>query len=68
MEYSELYDNIQDVTNDVILFCGIAEMTTSPNQSKYKKEIMKKMSSLATELSNVAHELNEHLTWDYIKK
>ena len=68
MEYNELYDKIQDVTNDVVVYCGLQQMTTNPNQNKYKHGLLEKMSSLASKLSDVAHELNEHLAWDLISK
>lgn len=62
-KYEELYDEIQSITNKVIMYCGLAEMENS-KVDEHSLELMEKMKDLSTELSNTAHELEEHLAWD----
>lgn len=62
-KYEELYDEIQSITNKVIMYCGLAEMENS-KVDEHSLELMGKMKDLSTELSNTAHELEEHLAWD----
>lgn len=62
-EYGSIYDNIQFVTNDITNFCGMTKME-DVSLSARTMELMDKLSQIATELSNTAHELGENLAWD----
>jgi hypothetical protein len=62
-EYEKLYDEIQDVTNNINNFCGFARMNGSTSD-EYTLQLMDKLSELSSELSDTAHELEEHLAWD----
>ena len=62
-EYEKLYDEIQDVTNNINNFCGFAKMEGSISD-EYTLQLMDKLTELSSELSNTAHELEEHLAWD----
>ena len=63
VEYEQLYDKIQDVTNDINNFCGFAKMNNSVSD-EYTQQLMDKLSVLSSQLSNTAHELEEHMAWD----
>lgn len=62
-EYEKLYDEIQNVTNNINNFCGLAKMEGSTSD-EYTLQLMDKLSELSSELSDTAHELEEHLAWD----
>lgn len=62
-EYEKLYDEIQNVTNNINNFCGFAKMEGSTSD-EYTLQLMDKLSELSSELSDTAHELEEHLAWD----
>ena len=62
-EYEKLYDEIQNVTNNINNFCGFAKMKGSTSD-EYTLQLMNKLSELSSELSDTAHELEEHLAWD----
>ena len=62
-DYEALYDEIQSVTNNIINYCGMAKMNNSiPDDQTLM--LMDKLSNLASELSDTAHELEEHMAWD----
>lgn len=63
VEYEQLYDKIQDVTNDINNFCGFAKMNNSVSD-EYTQQLMDRLSVLSSQLSDTAHELEEHMAWD----
>ena len=63
VEYEQLYDKIQDVTNDINNFCGFARMNNSASD-EYTQQLMDRLSDLSSQLSDTAHELEEHMAWD----
>ena len=63
VEYEQLYDKIQDVTNDINNFCGFARMNNSASD-EYTQQLMDRLSDLSSQLSDTAHELEEHIAWD----
>lgn len=62
MNYEELYDEIQEVTNHIDNFCGLEKLQGVEN--KKTLELYTQMLQLSCALSNTAHELEEHLAWD----
>lgn len=62
-DYEALYDEIQSVTNNIINYCGMAKMNDSISDDQTLM-LMDKLSNLASELSDTAHELEEHMAWD----
>ena len=63
VEYEKLYDEIQNTTNNINNFCGFSIMDDSTTD-EYTIKLMEELQDLASKLSNVAHELEEHLAWD----
>jgi hypothetical protein len=61
--YEKLYDKIQDVTNEMNRFFGLAILNSVP-MDEHTKELVEKMENLSRELSETSHELEEHLAWD----
>jgi predicted translin family RNA/ssDNA-binding protein len=61
MEYEQLYDKIIDVTNNVHTYCGKMYFE---NKNPKTSELLQKLSDAATNLHEIAHELEEHLAWD----
>lgn len=61
-EYEKLYDQIQEVTNNALLFCGFQKLMGE--NSKKTAELLDKLMEAATEFADVAHELEEHFAWD----
>ena len=53
VEYEQLYDKIQDVTNDINNFCKIARKNNSASD-EYTKQLMDRMSDLSSQLSDTA--------------
>lgn len=62
-DYEALYDEIQSVTNNIINYCGMAKMNDSISDDQTLM-LIDKLSNLASELSDTAHELEEHMAWD----
>ena len=62
-EYEKLYDEIQNVTNNINNFFFFFKMEGSTSD-EYTLQLMDKLSELSSELSDTAHELEEHLAWD----
>lgn len=62
-EYEELYDKIQDTVNEVITFVGGLKFENKVNNDVTMK-LLEQLDECATSLSNIAHELEEHLAWD----
>ncbi len=60
--YEELYDMIQDTTNSINNFCGFNKL--DGRFDVYSLKLMDELQNLSSELSNTAHELEEHLAWD----
>lgn len=63
LNYEKLYEEIQDVTNKIENFCGFSKVLGLV-ADKYSLELIDKLAKLSSELSNTAHELEEHLAWD----
>ncbi len=63
VEYEQLYEKIQDVTNDINNFCGFSKMKDSISD-EYTQQLMDRLSDLSNQLSETAHELEEHMAWD----
>lgn len=62
-KYEQLYERIQDMTNDINNFCGFAKMSSSVYDD-YALQMMDKLQDLSNQLSNTAHELEEYLAWN----
>ena len=60
-EFEMLYDKVQEVTNEVMMFCGLNK---SEDLDYRTNELMDLLADFANNLSNTAHELEEHLAWD----
>lgn len=102
MDYENLYDKIQDVSNEVHNFVGSELLKVDANVccpycrsknvqfidstkeyqcldidcnrffeppafSTKTRELLEKLNSCASELADVAHELEEHLAWDAVE-
>lgn len=61
--YEELYDKIQEFTNEMNNFFGMAKFN-GVEMDDYTKELVEKMENISRELSETSHELEEHLAWD----
>lgn len=63
IEYEQLYDKVQDVTNDILNFCG---ETNSEGwfSDGMTNQLLSRFSEAASQLSDIAHEIEEHLAWD----
>ena len=61
--YEELYDKIQETTNEMNNFFGMAKFN-GVEMDDHTKELVEKMENLSRELSETSHELEEHLAWD----
>ena len=61
--YEELYDEIQSVTNKMDNFFGNAILNETP-MDKHTKHLIERLQRISNELSDTAHELEEHLAWD----
>lgn len=62
-EYQPVYDSIQDVSNDIRNFCGFAKMNGKTTDEVTIK-LIDRLTLLASEISNVAKELGDHMVWD----
>lgn len=62
-EYKELYDEIQNVNNNVNEFCAKINMFFIV-EDKYTKALLELLQKMSSELSETAQELEEHLTFD----
>ena len=60
--YEELYEMIQDTTNSINNFCGFNKLDS--RFDAYSLKLMGELQKLSSELSNTAHEFEEHLAWD----
>lgn len=61
--YEELYDKIQETTNEMNNFFGMAKFN-GVEMDEHTKELVEKIENLSRELSETSHELEEHLAWD----
>lgn len=61
--YEELYDKIQETTNEMNNFFVMAKFN-GVEMDDHTKELVEKMENLSRELSETSHELEEHLAWD----
>lgn len=61
--YEELYDKIQDTTNEMNIFFGLARINGA-KMDKHTIHLVEKLERLSVELSETSHELEEHLAWD----
>lgn len=61
--YEELYDEIQSVVNKMDNFFGNAILNGAP-MDKHTKHLVERLQRISNELSDTAHELEEHLAWD----
>lgn len=62
-EYEQLYENIQSLTNEISNFVGFKIMGNEI-ASEQTKELLNSLADAASHLSNIAHEVEEHLAWD----
>ena len=57
-----MYDEIRDTDNRITNVCGFAYMNTDLDDKSVS--LMEKIMELSSQMSDVAHELEEHLAWD----
>ena len=62
LDYEKLYEQIQDVTNGISNFCGFSILTGTVSGKTL--QLIDRLNELSGELSDAAHELEEHLAWD----
>ena len=62
--YSDLYDKIQDITNEISLFFGLKQMDCKEVIDERSLELIESIKSHSSKLSELSHELLEHLAWD----
>lgn len=62
-EYKELYDEIESVNNNINEFCAKINMSFIV-EDKYTKALLELLQKMSSELSETAHELEEHLAFD----
>ena len=62
--YEELYDKIQETTNSINNFVGAKSLESYKGCDEKTIELLVEMERLSSELSDAAHELEEHLAWD----
>lgn len=62
-EYEQLYDQIQEVTNNINNYVGLQEMLGT-KRDKHTINLHKRLKELSAKMSETAHELEEHLAWD----
>lgn len=62
--YSDLYDKIQDITNDINLFFGLKQMDCNEVIDERSLELIESIKGHSSKLSELSHELLEHLAWD----
>ena len=62
-EYKELYDEIESVNNNINEFCAKINMSFIV-EDKYAKALLELLQKMSSELSETAHELEDHLTFD----
>lgn len=65
MDYEGLYDQIQDVTNEIMNTCS-PMFTEEFNEET--REMFRELCDIAVKLSDKAHLLEEHLAWDECRK
>ena len=63
IEYEQLYDKVQDITNDIVNFCGEANLEGWFSDGM-TNQLLSRFSEAASQLSDIAHEIEEHLAWD----
>ena len=63
MDYEKLYEEIQSVTNKVTNFVGFSLLLNESADEK-TKELLRSLSDAASKISDIAHEVEEHLAWD----
>lgn len=61
MNYEELYEKVQEITNNIIMFCGFKQLEGCDQKTN---ELLGKLIDAASEFSNAAHEVEEHFAWD----
>ena len=62
--YNDLYDRIQDITNDINLFFGLKQIDSNEVIDESSLELIESIKSHSSKLSELSHELLEHLAWD----
>ena len=62
-EYERLYDGIQSVTNDIFTFVGF-KLMSNDIVNEQTKILFESLSNAASNLADIAHEVEEHLAWD----
>lgn len=63
-EYEQLYDKIQETTNSISNFVGAKSLERYKGCDEKTIDLLVEMERLSSELSDTAHELEEHLAWD----
>lgn len=61
-EYEQLYDEIQDLSNKIDNFCWSMKIENENKQATLDR--VRRLEDASRDLSNAAHELEEHLAWD----
>lgn len=61
--YEELYDKIQETTNEMNNFFGMARLN-GVKMDKHTEHLIERLEKISVELSETSHELEEHLAWD----
>ena len=62
-EYKELCDEIESVNYNINEFCAKINMFFIV-EDKYTKALLELLQKMSSELSETAHELEDHLTFD----
>ena len=57
-----MYDEIRDTDNRITNVCGFARLNGDLDEKSLA--LMEKIIELSSQMSDVAHELEEHLAWD----
>lgn len=61
-EYEQLYDEIQDLSNKIDNFCWSMKIENENKQATLDR--VRRLEDASRDLSNAAHELEEHFAWD----
>lgn len=61
-EYEQLYDEIQDLSHKIDNFCWSMKIENENKQATLDR--VRRLEDASRDLSNAAHELEEHLAWD----
>lgn len=60
--YEKLYDEIQELSNKIDNYCWIMKIDEATKQDTLER--VRRLEDASRDLSNAAHELEEHLAWD----